>query len=166
MPRREPKARYKRNLPHVQAAGKTFFITFRTIPGVELNPGARSLVLGHCLHDHGRRYELLAAVVMPDHVHLLLTPRLEDPSAPFSLAAIMSGIKGASAHSVNRLTGRRGQLWQDESFDHIQRSEENARKVGEYISQNPVRKGLAETPDGYPWLWRRWVEGERLHQKP
>ncbi len=130
-------------------------------------PGdARSLVLQHCLYDHGRRYELIAAVVMPDHVHLLLTPRLEDALAPFRLAALMSGIKGSSAHSVNKAMGRRGPLWQDESFDHVLRSDEDARQVGEYISLNPVRKGLAETPEGYPWLWRRWVEGERVQQGP
>jgi REP element-mobilizing transposase RayT len=43
------------------------------------------------------------AVVMPDHVHLVFTP-LRDPSpARYGMAEIMNGIKGASAHSVNRM---------------------------------------------------------------
>ncbi len=56
----------------------------------------------------------------------------------------MNGIKGASAHSINKLLKRRGHVWQDESFDHILRSEEKMISKVEYICQNPVRKGLVK----------------------
>jgi len=42
-----------------------------------------------------------------------------------SLAEIMDAIKGASAHRINKALGRRGRLWQPESFDHVLRSSEN-----------------------------------------
>ena len=59
---------------------------------------------------------------MPDHVHLVLTPA-PDGNSFFSVAEIMQGIKGASAHKVNRLLNRKGQVWQRESFDRVLRRE-------------------------------------------
>ena len=57
--------------------------------------------------------------------------------------------------------GRRGLLWLDENFDHQLRSEESLTEKIDYILQNPVRKGLSTTPEGYPWIFRWWVEGKR-----
>jgi len=74
-----------------------------------------------------------------------------------ALSKIMSRLKGASVHLINRAMRRTGRLWQRESFDHILRSDEKLEKVREYICMNPVRAGLAATPDEYPWLWRSWV---------
>ena len=71
---------------------------------------------------------------------------------PFSLAEIMKGIKGPSAYHINRLLGRRGQLWQDESFDRIMRSQEFESKF-DYICANPVDAGLCDRPEDYEWLW-------------
>ena len=78
-------------------------------------------------------YYLQTAVIMPDHVHLLLTP------LDTSLAETMKRIKGASAREVNRELGGKGSLWQREYFDREIRSSENLRAKGEYIANNPVR---------------------------
>ena len=159
-PRATPaKSAYRRNLPHLQTAGKPVFVTFRTWKRWVLPESVRDMVLEHCLHDHGVTLHVHAVVVMPDHVHMIFTP-LEDPRGnPYGLAEIMNGIKGASAHRVNRALGRRGHVWQDESHDHVLRSHESRRDKSEYICQNPVRKGLVGHADGYRWLWREWVEG-------
>ena len=77
------------------------------------------------------------------------------------MAEILSGIKGASAHSINKALNLRGKVWQDESFDHLLRSDESAYCKVQYICENPVRQGLVKEIDDYPWLWREWVEGER-----
>ena len=77
------------------------------------------------------------------------------------LAQIMNSIKGASAHRVNKALERRGHVWQAESFDHVLRSDESARRTAEYIYANPVRAGLVRTEGDYPWLWREWTEGSR-----
>ena len=153
------KGQHRRNLPHLQAEDRPVFITFRTFTGFILPESVRDLVLRHCLHDHGVKLWMHGAVVMPDHVHLLFTPLRDDRGNPFGLAEIMHGIKGASAHRVNQALQRRGHVWQDESFDHILRSEENTRSKAEYICQNPERRGLVSGTDDYPWLWREWVEG-------
>jgi len=121
----------------------------------------RDVVLSHCLHDHGTKLWMHGVVVMPDHVHMVFTPMSDEEARSFGLAEIMSGIKGASAHAINCALGRRGHVWQDESFDHILRSDESAREKVEYICGNPVRKGLAQNENSYPWLWREWIEGEQ-----
>lgn len=63
------------------------------------------------------------------------------------------GIKGASAHKVNKALDRKGKLWQEESFDHVLRSSESLDQKVEYVRQNPVRRGLVSSPGEYPWLW-------------
>jgi len=90
---------------------------------------------------------------MPDHVHLLFTALRDREGWTFALPEILRAIKGTSARSINRLSGRGGPLWQDESFDHVLRGDESLRETVEYIRQNPVRKGLVRKPEEYVWLW-------------
>ena len=95
------------------------------------------------------------AVVMPDHMHLIFTI-LE---GEFTLPRIMKGIKGASSRRINQLLGRAGNLWQEESFDHVVRSHEWTQRKIEYVCNNPVRNGLVTDLNDYPWIWRSWIEG-------
>lgn len=144
---------YRRRLPHYQKDQRTLFITFRKLTNLPFPEEARSLVLQHCLHDHQDKYLLHAAVVMPEHVHLLLSVLSDPQGYPFRLALILKLIKGTSAYSVNKLLGQSGPVWQDESFDHVLRSEEHLEDRIEYIRQNPVRRSLVQIPEDYPWLW-------------
>jgi REP element-mobilizing transposase RayT len=144
---------YRRRLPHYQKAGKALFVTFRKLGKEPLSNEARTVVLQHCLAGHGWKFHLHAAVVMPEHVHLLLTLLPDAQGWPYELSATLKLIKGASARSVNRLLRQSGPLWQDESFDHVLRSNESFEEKLEYIRQNPVRRGLTAHPQDYPWLW-------------
>ena len=147
---------YVRHLPHLQRADRIYFVTFVTQGRILLPDVARDLALEHCLHDHGVRIHLIAAVVMPDHVHLLLAPLRDPEGNVYVLSEIMRGIKGASARHINVVLGRTGKLWQQESFDRMLRRDEGVRAKAEYICANPERAGLALP---YRWLWRDWVEG-------
>jgi len=158
-PAKPAKAEYRRHLPHLQVEDKPLFVTFATHKRLVLPLSIRQVVLRHCLHEHGAKLQVHGIVVMPDHVHIIFTPLQDDEGNPFGLAETMSGIKGASAHSVNKALNRRGRVWQDESFDHVLRSDESTYSKVLYICENPVRKGLVSTEDEYPWLWREWVEG-------
>ncbi|MDD2901103.1 MAG: transposase [Syntrophales bacterium] len=151
---------YRRTLPHLQAEDKPLFVTFATYKRWQLPETVRSMVLKHCLHDHGIKLQVHGVVVMPDHVHMILTHLNDEDGNPFGLAEIMNGFKGASAHSINKALARRGPVWQDESFDHILRSDEQVGSKVDYICENPVRKGLVINEDDYPWLWREWGEGK------
>jgi hypothetical protein len=67
----------------------------------------------------------------------------------------MDDIKGASAHKINKLLGRRGRVWQQESFDHVLRSSENLDAKISYLLENPVRAGLVSEWSHYAWLWKK-----------
>jgi REP element-mobilizing transposase RayT len=68
-------ARYcRRRLPHFEKAWAIYAVTIATKNARYLSPAARTIVLNVLQHFHNRRYELFAACVMPDHVHLLLQP--------------------------------------------------------------------------------------------
>ncbi|MFL6314270.1 MAG: transposase [Terriglobales bacterium] len=142
---------YRRNLPHIESLNATYFVTFRAWGVSYLPPTTRSIALKHCLFENGRRVELHACVIMP-HVHLLFTALENERGEPFSLAEIMKGIKGASARNINKRLGRRGQLWQDESFDRIMRAGEFHNKL-DYIIANPINPGLTSRPGEYEWVW-------------
>ncbi len=81
---------YRRRLPHVHWKDSTYFITFRLRKG-RLTKKEITLVRNHIVSGSHRFYELFAAVVMPDHVHLLVRP---DPG--FALPRILKGIKGVT----------------------------------------------------------------------
>ena len=76
-------------------------MTFCTHSRWVLPESVRDLVIRHCLHEHGRKYMLHAIVVMPDHVHMVLTLRTDSAGHIYGLSEIMNGIKGASSHAIN-----------------------------------------------------------------
>jgi REP element-mobilizing transposase RayT len=113
-------------------------------------------VLDCCLHDNGEKFDLRVAVVMPDHVHMIFTPLVDNEALEvYSLGAIMDAVKGASAHKVNKVLGRKGRVWQPESFDHVLRSSESLDAKIQYILENPVRRGLVHFWTDYRWLWKK-----------
>jgi REP element-mobilizing transposase RayT len=150
---------YRRNLPHIENLLATYFVTFRTHAALVLPPAARSIAMKHCLFENGRKIDLHAFVIMPDHVHLLFTPLENESGEPFALAEIMKGIKGVSARNINKSMRRKGQLWQDESFDRIMRANEFQNKL-EYIIANPISAGLTSRPGEYRWAWREQITGK------
>ncbi len=88
----------------------------------------------------------LAWVVMPDHLHWLVTLQCGD------LPALMRRIKGHSAISINRSLGSQGKIWQKGFHDHALRKDEDLQTVARYIVANPLRAGLVERIGDYP-LW-------------
>ena len=150
---------YRRNLPHFQRDYKPHFVTFVTKQRIVLSPRDKDIVLRCCLFGHATKYTLYVAVVMPDHVHLILTPMTDlQRRRIFPLHAILRGIKGYSARLINEQHGIRGSVWQEESFDHVLRSSESLDAKIAYVLANPVRAGLANTPEEYPWKWEKTRE--------
>jgi REP element-mobilizing transposase RayT len=138
----------RRQLPHLGTPDSTYFVTFRCRPGLFLSEPAKAIVMSAIRHWDGARIDLDAAVVMPDHAHLIFRVL-----GGLSLSAILQSIKGYSARLVNALLGRRGPFWLDESFDHIVRHRRELEDKIEYIRRNPVAGGLAASWKEYPWLW-------------
>jgi putative transposase len=82
---------------------------------------------------------------MPNHIHLLITPKL-------AVFRITNGIKGASSHQAKALLKlKQKHFWQDESFDHWVRSRQEFERISSYIENNPVAAGLVSRPSDWPW---------------
>jgi len=153
------RAFYRRNLLHLQRDNKPHFLTFCTHLRWVLPEPARDIVLGSCLHDNDIKMDINVIVVMPDHVHMIFTPLVNEQAGEvYSLGEIMDAIKGASAHKINRQLGRTGKVWQTESFDRVLRSSEKLDEKIQYTLDNPVRRGLVSTCREYRWLWYRGLK--------
>jgi len=121
-------------------------------------------VLDACFKGSGALFDVLAAVVMPDHVHLALVPKSLTDGSVF-ISKILQTIKDTSAHLINRALGRRGPVWQQESFERALRQEEDVYQKLDYMLENPVRGGLVRNPLDYPWIWRKVDGPERIRLK-
>ena len=97
---------YQRQLPHYQKQHCILFVTFCKLLPDPFSDAARSLVLRYCLHDNGKKLRMHAAVVMPERVHLLLTPLPDPEGRVYLLLHILKLIKGTSARSgtISRAT--------------------------------------------------------------
>jgi putative DNA methylase len=171
---------YQRRLPHWDVIGKRGFLTFRlhgSLPATRIFPPARMtagevFVAMDRLLDHEEsgpvylrhpviarlvldsivagerqfnRYDLHAFVVMPNHVHMLVTPHVK-------LADWTRSLKGFTGREASRILDLRGtRFWQDESYDHLVRNDEEADRIKRYIEWNPVKAGLAESPEAFSW---------------
>jgi REP element-mobilizing transposase RayT len=90
------------------------------------------------------RYAAHAFVVMPNHVHLLVTPHV-------TARRWLGPLKGYTGYMANKLLRRSGAFWQEESYDHLVRNDRSFDRIIRYIEFNPVSSGLALTPEEFLW---------------
>jgi putative transposase len=107
-------------------------------------------VLSDSLHRrNGNAYELLSFCIMPNHVHAIFTPLEHSQGRYHSLTEILHSLKRNSAKQANKILGRTGAFWQDESYDHIIRDNAELERVVQYVLYNPVKAGLTDD-------WTKW----------
>jgi putative DNA methylase len=132
--------------------GKAFLVMDRLLdasatgPLFLRQPEIAGLVVAALRDGEGQfhRYQLHAYVVMPNHVHLLVTPHVV-------ATRWLGPLKGFTAHEANRILGSAGKpFWQDESYDHIVRDGQFDR-IRRYIEGNPVKAGLAAKAEEFAW---------------
>ncbi|MBI1747750.1 MAG: N-6 DNA methylase [Acidobacteria bacterium] len=111
----------------------------------------RKVVKECLLKFEGERHRLHAAVIMPNHVHLVL-----EPLAAHDLSDLLKGIKGASARRANAILNTGGRFWMEESYDHIVRSEAQYQHFLRYVAENPIKANLRS--DQY-WLYTGIPDG-------
>ncbi len=138
--------------PHKLSAGQAFVWTDRYLdttrggPQYLKRPEIAKVVVDS-LHEGQilAHYELGPWVIMPNHVHVLLLPRVPVPR-------LMRAIKGFTARRANQILGLTGTpFWQGESYDHWVRNGAEWEKIANYIEDNPVKAGLVTTPEEYRW---------------
>ena len=113
------------------------------------NPNFAKELERSILHFQNDRYHIACYVVMPNHCHLIMRPFGEH-----ELEDLVGAIKGVTSRFVNRELGRKGDLWQQESFDRIVRDEEHLYNTIQYIGRNPR---IADLPKSQ---WFRWIDPE------
>jgi len=101
-----------------------------------------ALVEGQDTLDH---YDLHAFVVMANHVHVLITPKVPIPK-------LLQRLKGSTARQANQMLGLTGRtFWQEERYDRWVRDEKEFQRIRAYIEENPLQAGLVAAPEDYPW---------------
>ena len=96
--------------------------------------------------SNDERFAVIAYCFMPDHIHLLAEGT--HPASDFrEFARIFK------QRSAFRWKERHGSaLWQRSYYEHVLRNEEDTIGVARYLLENPVRAGLVERPEDYPYL--------------
>lgn len=161
---------YRRNLPHWQVDNAPHFLTWRlhdslprhltseflcaddyldttnTGPHWLRQPRIAQLIIDTLAYAEKQlhQYDLLAWVIMSNHVHIVIHPK-----AP--LHQITKSLKGYTAAKANAILARKGQFWQHESYDRWLRNREELESAIRYVEQNPVKAGLVKTATTYPW---------------
>lgn len=120
-----------------------------------------SVAEGALRHFNHERYDLLAWVVMPNHVHVLIQTRQQP------LAHVLQSWKRFIAREANLLLEREGPFWEREYWDTYMRDEAQMVKARCYIDQNPVKAGLTREAKAWPWSSARFRDPYgRLETEP
>ena len=116
-------------------------------------PSVAEMVKEAVLHFDRSRYVSHALCIMPNHVHWLLTPMQNGPPSrdDSSLSSIMHSIKSYTSHQANKLLKREGSFWTREYYDHLVRSSEQFGRLLVYTLENPVKAGLCNEWEQWPW---------------
>jgi putative transposase len=160
---------YRQKLPHYRSPGCVYHCRFSLNP---LDPFFRftedwmfKAVEDSILTEHKKECIIHAYVMMANHAHAVIQPMPKakdifawcDYLEFYPLEGICGRIKGRSSFMINKRCGRRGRLWQRESFDRTIRNEDDLETTIDYIHHNPVRWELVVVPEQYRWSSLRTI---------
>lgn len=162
-------------LKHYDHDGRARFITFcthRKLPLLTNNIYRRIVTrsIDEVRTESG--FKLLGYVIMPEHVHLVMVPRIDTRAGDIigelkmrSSMAIYNLMKKGKGDVRNRLMVRRSgkekfALWQRRCDDHNCRSDEAVWKAVEYCHNNPAKRGLVDGPERWIWSSYKWYQGD------
>ena len=109
-------------------------------------PEVAAMIQESLTHHDGKRYKLIAWVIMPNHIHYLIRPHHN-----ISLSEIMQKFKSYTFHEANRIFRRTGQFWQVDYFDRYIRNYDHFVRTLDYINLNPVKAGLCGSMYDWPF---------------
>ena len=115
------------------------------------NANVRQIVVGALRHYNFKEYLLHSFIIMPNHLHILLSPLTEKP-----INTVIGRIKGFTSFKIKKLLGIDSEIWQQGMFDRIVRSDDEFKKYVDYIRNNP--KNIL--PDRYTlYMQKELMEG-------
>ena len=129
---------------HATNTGQTYMVTSSTWErrGLFSREVWAKLLIDTLNHYRGSAYLLHEFVVMPDHIHVLLTPKT-------SLEKAVQFIKGGFSYRAKKELGSNLEVWQRGFSDHRIRDASDYQLHQIYIRQNPVRKHLCERAEEF-----------------
>ncbi len=119
------------------------------VPQLLHKDGIREIIEESFKHFDGVRYTLLSYCIMPNHVHVLIYPKLQEDGLIFSIPHIVYTWKKFTGTAINRILGKQGSLWQKEIYDSLVKDDAGLTNVVEYIVNNPVKAKLVNE-------WQQW----------
>ena|SRR5215831_17004181 len=137
------------NPSRMLAPSRTFFVTPKTSMGRALLQSERNAtLLIDVLRSYvtARKFQVHDFVVMPDHVHLLITV-----GGDLTIEKAMQYIKGGFSFRLKKELGYLGEVWQ-RGFSEVRvHDRQSFLRYREYIAQNPVKAGLVDSPETFPY---------------
>ena len=129
-------------------SGRFFFVTCRLFPRRRVLLASEFARWARVIHARRQKHGFLltAWVFLPDHWHAILFPRF-----PASISRVMESIKVGSTLHINADRKESGLLWQPRFFDRARRSVKEYHEKVEYLHLNPVRAGLVQRAEDWPW---------------
>ena len=160
-----PKSPVRNANPDSIYRSRTFFVTTKTSMGRSLLQSERNATLFiDVLRSNvlAGRFQVHDFVVMPNHVHLLMTV-----DEQMAIEKAVQFIKGGFSYRLKKELGYAGEVWQRGFSDLRVEDRDSFLRYRDYIAQNPVRGGLASSPDDFPYcftyLARRKAAGAKAH---
>jgi REP-associated tyrosine transposase len=143
---------YSRRPPRLEPLFSTvhpfYFVTFNTYKRLRLlaSPGIHETFCSFCLRAQDYNVAVGRYVLMPDHIHLFVVL----PSAGLTLQKWIQVLRSVIGKRLLTL-GLEKPHWQEGFFDHLLRSQESYSQKWDYVRMNPVRAGLSETSEAWPY---------------
>ena len=148
----------------ILGSSRVFFATTKTSMGRHLLQSERNAMLlidVLRLNVAAGKFRLHEFVIMPDHLHLLMTLPGE-----MTIEKAMQLIKGGFSYRLRREFGYQGEVWQ-RGFSEVRISDgQSFMQHREYIVQNPVKAGLVETAEQYPYGYTYLAKQKAQGLKP
>lgn len=136
-----------KTLRRVEIPGATYHVIFRTQdPNYSLLGNAADCLASEINLLSDSNIALIHAwVIMPNHVHILVTP--EDGK----ISKVIQRLKGRTSYQLSSQNNKPEKLWKPRYYDRRLRSEKHLPATIEYIVMNPVKAGLCSKPENWRW---------------
>ena len=131
---------------HATNNAQTYMVTSSTWRRRALFRNQRwaNLLIGTLYHYRGSAYLLHEFVIMPDHLHVLITPLT-------SLEKAIQFIKGGFSYRAKKELGSNMEVWQKGFSDHRIRDANDSALHVAYIRDNPVKERFCERAEEFPY---------------
>jgi REP element-mobilizing transposase RayT len=125
-----------------------YFVTFNTHQRLKLLARPEIHEVFRLFSERAEEHDVAVGryVIMPDHVHLFVAI----PATGITLSRWIHALRTVVGKELLRL-GNQKPHWQEGSFDHVLRNAESYSQKWEYVRMNPIRAGLVEDPDDWPY---------------